>query len=61
MLGRTAKIEVAFCVVYPHGGNAAVRKHNLNEIATLLQRVPDGVPLTAFGCRRVLVAECKIK
>jgi hypothetical protein len=49
MLGRTAKIEVAFCVVYPHGSNAAVRKHNLNEISTLLQRVPDGVPLTAFG------------
>ena len=44
-----AKIEVAFCVVYPHGGNAAMRKYNLNEIATLLQRVPEGVPLTTFG------------
>ena len=49
MLGRTTKIEVAFCVVYPHGGNAAMRKYNLNEIATLLQRVPEGVPLTTFG------------
>jgi hypothetical protein len=49
MLGRKGKIELAVCIVYPHGSNYKLRKQHINEAGRLMQSVPPGVPIWAFG------------